>query len=279
MALSGPAVRYAATGDRRYGDEPNPIRCRHLWEIQLVHGETAEPRFILREERRGRWLAGNVANQWKLWIFSPRSAHGWQDIRGNQCSVSVLHLSEVPEIIEHLFDSTLWVAWGWHESDEKALPAVAEFRNLVQRIISDEASRNRSYQEILAAQAVWLITRLIMPTIPHPTGGFVQTLTERMVAAYEAHMHLSLTQAQLAHHLGTSRSTLVRVVRQETGRSLGEVLEERVLARGRWLLEHTTLSIREIASGCGYTDHGAFSRAFVREIGITPRDFRREHQK
>ncbi len=280
MAIAGPAVGYAASGKRRYGDEPNPIRCRHLWEIQLVNGVTAEPRFILGEERRGRWMAGSVAHPWKLWIFSPRSAHGWQDVQGRHCNVTVLHLSEVPRAMERLFDTDLWVAWGWGEADHSALHSALEYRDLIQRIASDEALRNPSYQETLAAQAVWLITRLIMPEIPGPTGDFVPNLTERMVAVYEAHMHQSLTQAQLARHLGTSRSTLVRAVQRETNKPLGTVLEERLFARARWLLEHTTLSIREIASGCGFRDHGAFSRAFRRETGKTPRGYRAEsHHK
>ena len=45
------------------------------------------------------------------------------------------------------------------------------------------------------------------------------------------------------------------------------------------LLVHTPISIREIARLCGYTNHSAFSRAFLRRFRCSPRQHRRDGRK
>jgi AraC-like DNA-binding protein len=65
----------------------------------------------------------------------------------------------------------------------------------------------------------------------------------------------------------------------EQGLSYSQILAE---ARRRlavdWL-ENTDKPIGEIAFDLGYTDSSNFSRAFHREVGLTPRAFRSNREK
>jgi len=44
------------------------------------------------------------------------------------------------------------------------------------------------------------------------------------------------------------------------------------------LLAHTTHSLEHVAQTVGYQDAFSFSKAFKREAGLSPRDFRRRHE-
>lgn len=44
------------------------------------------------------------------------------------------------------------------------------------------------------------------------------------------------------------------------------------------LLAHTTHNLEHVAQTVGYQDAFSFSKAFQREAGLSPRDFRRRHE-
>lgn len=82
----------------------------------------------------------------------------------------------------------------------------------------------------------------------------------------------------LARLAGASPDHLQRLFKQETGgRHLGELLSERRLRRAAELLFNSDMSIKEIAYAVGYKHHSSFVRAFERQFGETPREYRREN--
>ena len=80
---------------------------------------------------------------------------------------------------------------------------------------------------------------------------------------------------QVAESLSISRRTLQREIAGR-GRTFGEILRERRLRRACEWLDHSEKSVTEIAFELGYTDASNFTRAFRREIGISPSAFRRQ---
>ena len=78
----------------------------------------------------------------------------------------------------------------------------------------------------------------------------------------------------IAESLAISKRSLQRLL-AEQGLSYSQMLAE---ARRRlaidWL-ENTEKTVGEIAFDLGYTDSSNFSRAFRREVGLTPQAFRR----
>ena len=78
---------------------------------------------------------------------------------------------------------------------------------------------------------------------------------------------------EIAHRLGVSRRTLARRLSGE-GLSFSELLEDLKLHLAKRYLADGNLSISQIAWLLGYQEIGAFSRAFKRWTGKTPRDTR-----
>jgi AraC-like DNA-binding protein len=78
---------------------------------------------------------------------------------------------------------------------------------------------------------------------------------------------------EIARRLGVSRRTLARRLALED-LSFSQLLEDLKLHLARRYLADGTLSISQIAWLLGYQEIGAFSRAFKRWTGKTPRDSR-----
>ena len=77
----------------------------------------------------------------------------------------------------------------------------------------------------------------------------------------------------VAGHLGTTRRTLQRRL-AEADTSFRAVRSRARFVRARDLLEHSSVSVGEIALQLGYDDHGSFTRAFRRWAGETPSSYR-----
>lgn len=80
--------------------------------------------------------------------------------------------------------------------------------------------------------------------------------------------------AALAERLGYSTSQVRRRFRQYFGMSPSAYREALRLEKASRLLVHTPLGIGEVARRSGYTNHSAFSRAFLRRFRRSPREHR-----
>jgi AraC-like DNA-binding protein len=56
------------------------------------------------------------------------------------------------------------------------------------------------------------------------------------------------------------------------------LIEEMVLEQTLFLLEHSDLSITDIGAKMGYSDSSHFTRAFKRQMKMTPRQYRKERK-
>jgi transcriptional regulator GlxA family with amidase domain len=80
----------------------------------------------------------------------------------------------------------------------------------------------------------------------------------------------------LADVLGVSRRTLYAAFEAD-GRSVASTIRHARLERARSLLsraDHATMSVTDVAAGCGFTSLAHFSRLFRAEFGSTPSGYR-----
>jgi AraC-like DNA-binding protein len=82
----------------------------------------------------------------------------------------------------------------------------------------------------------------------------------------------------IANKLNTSRQTLYRKLKTEDA-SFQTLLEEVRFSLAKNQLKNSALSLSEIAFSLGFSDLSAFSRAFKRWSGVSPKDFREKHTK
>jgi len=85
--------------------------------------------------------------------------------------------------------------------------------------------------------------------------------TERKVAFYAEQLRLT------PNHLSS-------VIRQQSGQTVMQWLNERTILQAKVLLKHSDLSSSDIAFRLGFTEATLFSRFFRRETDMTPKEYR-----
>lgn len=89
------------------------------------------------------------------------------------------------------------------------------------------------------------------------------------------HLTENLTVEDMADFAGYSRSHFCRVFHELAGKSPHEYLLELRVRNAVRMLQTNDLSIKEIASACGFAETGYFCKVFRRFFHTTPADFRR----
>lgn len=129
------------------------------------------------------------------------------------------------------------------------------------RILADSS---RQYQSIYAQQ-------LISPLSPdgelYPASQFV-----------EEHLASAITVGMLADACRMSVRTFHRKFCEQVGATPIQYIQLRRVQRARELLEHSAASLEEITWRVGLQDVGAFRKVFLREMGVTPAEYRRRAQ-
>ncbi|MGK0185375.1 MAG: LacI family transcriptional regulator [Verrucomicrobiales bacterium] len=83
-----------------------------------------------------------------------------------------------------------------------------------------------------------------------------------------------LTNDDLAHAAGMSRSLFQRRFRKETGKSIHDYLIEARLKKAKALLKNSNLGLAEISNLVGFGRQGYMGYVFKSQLGITPASYR-----
>jgi transcriptional regulator GlxA family with amidase domain len=84
----------------------------------------------------------------------------------------------------------------------------------------------------------------------------------------------SLSVRELAQRAGMTERSFARVFRSQTGITPAGFVEATRVDAARRLLEETNLPLQQVASDAGYGSTEALRRAFLRQLGIRPTDYR-----
>lgn len=84
--------------------------------------------------------------------------------------------------------------------------------------------------------------------------------------------------SKLCNLLHCDPSTLSREIKQKTGKTFTQLLQEKRLTQATYLLKNTKLKINVIARSVGYENTAYFYRIFAKSFGKTPKDYRNEAQ-
>lgn len=112
----------------------------------------------------------------------------------------------------------------------------------------------------------------LYPALP-PQNRFVARITELIEANIDDEDY---TICRLCREAGTSRSQLHKKLKKWTGLSTSHFIHAIRLRKAKALLAGTDLNISEVAYEVGFKDRQYFSRIFAKELGQSPREFRRQ---
>ncbi|BBI35917.1 helix-turn-helix domain-containing protein [Cohnella abietis] len=89
----------------------------------------------------------------------------------------------------------------------------------------------------------------------------------------------NLSLNMIADELNLSTYYISRVYRQQTLKSIFDVINQLRMNKAKVLLLETNSSIAEIAEQTGYTNSSYFHRLFKKFNGVTPSDYRKAHEE
>ena len=89
------------------------------------------------------------------------------------------------------------------------------------------------------------------------------------------HYSRGLNVADIAKHMNVNRSYLYTLFKDNLGMSPKDFLTKFQISQAREQLALTDLSIEEVAEVCGYHSCLVFSKAFKKENGMTPTEYRK----
>jgi AraC-like DNA-binding protein len=171
----------------------------------------------------------------------------------------------------------------WSEGVLVAVIFLGQFRRrfrgmrgaLTLRQVSEvDAQRLRDLTLSLQSYMLDVLSRLDEQRREHTTGrrGVIEAYIRRSLPT-------GPSLPELAGQLSLSPSRASHIVRELTGRSFQQLVEQRRIAVARDLLTDTGGKIAWVARQTGFRDIAYFCRYFKRKTGLTPTAFRKRHRR
>lgn len=111
------------------------------------------------------------------------------------------------------------------------------------------------------------------PRLSSHSSGLSQTRLTLVKDYIQAHLHQELTVQELAAIAQLSPYHFLRLFKQHTGFTPHQFVLQQRIGRAKHLLQHSQLSISEIALRTGFCDQSHLTRHFKRALGVTPKQF------
>lgn len=258
-----------AERSRRHDWHIRPHRHEVLFQILYLRCGVADAQV----ERRALALTGPA-----LLVVPALAAHGFrfaEDVDGLVVTVLEPHLRALlagePALLSQLQSRPLHVALAGHAGDAAQVDAV--LRRLRDEFAAWARWRTLAIDGALL-QLLALVGRLAATPVADAGGERALAHVRRFRDGVEARFREQPTLGALAAELGITATQLNRICRRVLGHSALEVLHQRLLLEAQRELAYTTLSIKQIAYGNGFSDAGYFTRFFQRKTGLTPTAWR-----
>lgn len=130
----------------------------------------------------------------------------------------------------------------------------------------------RSYLEILLVK----LSRIYQSTYRLGEANFpVEDQFSRLEAMMETEFYQHREASFYAEKMNLSLKQINRLTKTTTGKTISQLLLDRVLLESQRLLTYSDKSIAEIAALLGFDDPSYFTRLFRKKTGSTPEQFRK----
>ena len=114
-----------------------------------------------------------------------------------------------------------------------------------------------------------------MANLPKTSVYSIQVV--RAIEYIYRHRNERLTVESAASALSINRSYLSALFARETGRSMGSFIRSEKIKAAANMLKFSDYSYAEVSEYFGFASQSHFIQCFKKEMGVTPREYRRKH--
>ncbi len=98
----------------------------------------------------------------------------------------------------------------------------------------------------------------------------------KVLGLIERDFRQNLTNKDLAEKVAMAPNSFLRLFRQNTGQSIHSYIQKKRIEESVFLMHHTNKSIDQISQECGFCDRHHFSKAFKKQMNISPAYYRKQ---
>lgn len=218
----------------------------------------------------------------ELVLVGPNIFHSWQDYHNTEDQIHEITIQFPVDLIgKGLLDKNIFKPIK--ELFQHAQRGVA-FSRLTIKQVEDKLltiSKKSGIDSILELQSLLfdLATsrnqRLLANASFHRSNDFYQNENiEKMYSYIRENFNKKIKLEDVAKFLNISVVSFTSLIKQHTGKSFIDILNEMRLSLATRQLIETNTSIARICFNCGFNNVSNFNRIFKRKQGITPSEFR-----
>jgi len=151
-----------------------------------------------------------------------------------------------------------------------------EGKACMEALYREYQSRMPGYEAVLFARLTELIVCLYRLDLAGQSSAPATSQLSRAFDYLERNYERPITLAEVASLLPVSVSYLQRMLKQATGQSFTEYVQNLRIRKSCELLQQTAMPVKDIAARTGYHDLKFFHELFRKKTGRTPREYRRQ---
>jgi AraC-like DNA-binding protein len=226
---------------------------------------------------------------------------GWIECAGEIFRLNSHQVFIIPENTPHSYGSNLYDPWSIYWIHFKGSNA-RMFRSITGKTTSmqDSASsrhedrftlfesmfrnlemgyRTDNMEYISFCLMYFLASIKYLPQYREIKNEKVEDVIQKSIHFMKDNLENKITLDEIASSVGYSSSHLIMLFTQKTSFSPMEYFNQLKIQRACSFLQFSDLKIKEIAFRLGYYDPFHFSKAFLKEMEITPKEYRRRYQE
>ncbi len=210
-----------------------------------------------------------------LIVVPPLSIHSFRFAHDIDGDVVTLLAREIDRLTGHRSELTALLAspgfCTWSPGDAQFARLDSALASMLREWRDEGAFRLAALEPLVSVFLVAVARVLLDDTLVSPgaTPRAQQTL-RRFLELVNRSFDAGNDLGYYARQLGVSTGQLGRVCRATIGKSALEVIHERLLVEAKREIFYSTLSIKQIALGLGFTDAAYFARWFAQRAGMAP---------
>lgn len=153
-----------------------------------------------------------------------------------------------------------------------------EILKVLKRMLAEYEKKDMGYQEILRGQLIELLIRTMRKIQLPDSESIDNSIVQHVIKHVQKHYAEKLSLEQITQKYNFSLSHTSYIFKKETGFSFQEYVQTIRIKESCRLLINTSKLISEISYSVGYSDTKFFNEIFKRQLGLTPRQYRKLYQ-